>query len=146
MAKISSATTGYSAAEVAPGTKRADFILKARALSGRAQRHAEAGEWEFALESCYQAALRCAGARISGSPVLARRRRLPTGAWDRLRLVDDDGERRAAEFEQYSRLRSRVSSGLEPRVDPRIVTRVMRMTEGFLAEVELEAGWGSAAA
>lgn len=147
MAKIISATTRFAGggAGVGHGTQRADFILKARALLSQARSHRAAGEWDLALETAYQAALRSAGARISGSAVSKRRRR-PTGAWDQLRMVDENGERRAAEFEQYSRLRSRVASGLEPELDTRVVERVMGMAEEFLAEVELEAGWATAAA
>ncbi len=147
MAEIISATTRFAGTGVGVdrGTKRADFILKARALLAQSRRHRADGEWDLALETAYQAALRCAGARISGSAV-SRRRRRPTGAWDQLRLVDEAGEHRAADFEQYSRLRSRVASGLEPEVDTRIVARVMAMAEEFLSEVELEAGWAAAAA
>lgn len=147
MAKIISATTRFVGAGtgVDRGTRRADFILKARALLAQSRSHREAGEWELALETAYQAALRSAGARISGSAVSKRRRR-PSGAWEQLRLVDESGERRAGEFEQYSRLRSRVASGLEPDVDHGIVNRIMSMAEEFLAEVELEAGWTTAAA
>lgn len=147
MAKIISATTRFvgTGTGVDRGTRRADFILKARVLLAQSRRHREAGEWELALETAYQAALRSAGARISGSAVSKRRRR-PSGAWEQLRMVDESGERRAAEFEQYSRLRSRVASGLEPDVDHVIVNRIMSMAEEFLAEVELEAGWTTAAA
>ena len=141
MAQIISATTRFSGA----GTRRADFIFKARELLAQAAEHRKTGEWDLALEAAYRAALRSAGARISGSPVAGRRRR-PTNAWDQLRLVDADGERWAAMFEQYSRLRSRVSSGLERDVDPAVVGRVMGLSAEFLAEVEAEAGWAPAAA
>ena len=86
MAQIISATTRFAGA----GTRRADFILKAQALLAQAHVHREAGEWDLALESAYQAALRTAGARISASAVAGRRRR-PTGAWDQLRMVDAEG-------------------------------------------------------
>lgn len=141
MAHIISATTRFSGA----GTRRADFIFKARGLLAQAADHATAGEWDLALEAAYQAALRSAGARISASAVAGKRRR-PTGAWDQLRLVDADGERWAGSFEQYSRLRSRVASGLERDLDPRLVSRIMDLAGEFLAEVEAEAGWAPAAA
>lgn len=141
MAQIISATTRFSGA----GTHRADFIFKARALLAQAVEYRASGEWDLALEAAYQAALRSAGARISASAVSGKRRR-PTSAWDQLRLVDADGERWAGAFEQYSRLRSRVSSGLERDVDHSVVNRVMDLTTEFLAQVEAEAGWVTAAA
>ena len=143
MAQIISATTRFAGRGA--GTRRADFILKARALLAQAAAHRSAGEWDLALETAYQAALRTAGARISASAVATKRRR-PTGAWDQLRLVDADGERWALVFSQYSRLRSRVASGLELDVDPAVVNTVMGLAVEFLAEVESEAGWVPAAA
>lgn len=141
MAQIISATTRFAGA----GTRRADFILKAQALLAQAHVHREAGEWDLALESAYQAALRTAGARISASAVAGRRRR-PTGAWDQLRMVDAEGEKWAAAFSQYSRLRPRVASGLEREVDHGVVSTVMELAARFLAEAEAEAGWVPAAA
>lgn len=143
MARIISATTRFAGA--GSGTRRADFIFKARGLLATAVRHRRAGEWDQALESAYQAALRTAGARISASAVAGRRRR-PTNAWDQLCLVDAEGERWALAFAQYSRLRSRVASGLERDVDPTVVDRVISMVTEFLAETEAEAGWAPAAA
>lgn len=143
MAQIISATTRFAGA--ASGTRRADFIFKARGLLAAAVEHRRAGEWDQALESAYQAALRTAGARISASAVAGKRRR-PTNAWDQLCLVDAEGERWALAFAQYSRLRSRVASGLERDVDPTVVDRVISMVTEFLAEVEAEAGWAPAAA
>ncbi|GAB3702290.1 SAV_6107 family HEPN domain-containing protein [Corynebacterium nasicanis] len=143
MAQIISATTRFAGA--AAGTRRADFILKARALLAQAVDYRAAGDVDLALEAAFQAALRTAGARISASPVAARRRR-PTSAWEQLRLVDDNGARWATEFAQYSRLRSRVSSGLERSVEASVVDRVMDLAARFLAEVEEEAGWLPAAA
>ncbi len=143
MAQIISATTRFTGAGA--GTRRADFILKAQALLSQARAHRGAGEWDLALESAYQAALRTAGARISASVVAGRRRR-PTGAWDQLRMVDAEGERWAVVFGQYSRLRSRVASGLERDADPEVVSTVIELAARFLAEVEAEAGWVSAAA
>lgn len=143
MAQIISATTRFAGAGA--GTRRACFILKAQALLSQARGHREAGEWDLALEAAYQAALRTAGARISASAVAGRRRR-PTGAWDQLRMVDAEGERWALTFSQYSRLRSRVASGLERNVDHEVVSTVMELAAQFLAEVEAEAGWVPAAA
>lgn len=143
MAQIISATTRFAGAGA--GTRRANFILKAQALLAQASTHRAAGEWDLALEVAYQAALRTAGARISASAVAGKRRR-PSGAWDQLRMVDADGERWALTFSQYSRLRSRVASGLERDVDPEIVVAVIGLATEFLAEVEAEAGWVPAAA
>lgn len=50
MAHIISATTRFSGA----GTRRADFIFKARGLLAQAADHATAGEWDLALEAAYQ--------------------------------------------------------------------------------------------
>lgn len=143
MAQIISATTRFAGAGA--GTRRADFILKARALLAQAVEHRKAGDWDLALEVAFQAALRTAGARISASAVAGRRRR-PSNAWEQLRLVDEGGARWAAEFAQYSRLRSRVSSGLERSIDHAVVNRIMDLAAEFLAEVEEEAGWLPAAA
>lgn len=143
MAQIMSATTRFTGA--GQGTRRADFLAKARALLSQAARHREAGEWDQALEAAYQAGLRTAGAKISASPVAARKRR-PTSAWEQLRLVDEDGGRWAAAFGQYSRLRSRVASGLERDVEPVVVDHVVALSAEFLAEVEADVGWFPVAA
>ena len=143
MAQIMSATTRFTGA--GQGTRRADVLAKARALLSQAVRHREAGEWDQAFEAAYQAGLRTAGAKISASPVAARKRR-PTSAWEQLRLVDEDGERWAAAFGQYSRLRSRVASGLERDVEPVVVDHVVALSAEFLAEVEADVGWVPVAA
>ncbi|MDO5668814.1 MAG: SAV_6107 family HEPN domain-containing protein [Corynebacterium sp.] len=143
MAQIISATTRFAGSGA--GTRQADFLSRARALLAQAVEHRAAGRWDLALEAAFQAALRTAGARIAMSSVSSRRRR-PTSAWDQLRLVDEAGERWADTFVQYSRLRSRVSSGLELDVDHVVVSRVLDLAGEFLAEVEGEVGWFPAAA
>ena len=101
-----------------------------------------AGDEASALELAYQAALRTAGARIAVSAV-AQRKRKPHGAWDQLALVDETGVEQAADFKAFSRLRSRVSSGMEVEVDPVIVREFVQRVRGFLDSVDAEAGWVS---
>lgn len=143
MAQIISATTRFTGSGA--GTRQADFLSRARALLSQAVEHRAAGQWDLALEAAFQAALRTAGARIAMSPVASRRRR-PTSAWGQLRLVDEAGGRWADLFAQYSRLRSRVASGLELDVDHAVVNRVLDLAAEFLTEVEGEVGWFPAAA
>lgn len=143
MARIISATTRFSAA--GGGTQRADFIAKARELLTQAVQYREAGEWGEALECAYRAGLRTAGARISSSATAGRKRR-SSSAWERLKVIDDDGARWATAFGQYSRLRSRVSSGIERDVDHEVVDHLIELATEFLAEVEVDVGWFPTAA
>lgn len=143
MGRIISATTRFTGS--GGGGRRSEFILKAQALLGQAVEQRAAGQWDLALESAYQAALRTAGARISASPVATRRGR-PSGAWDQLRLVDAEGQRWALVFGRYSRTRSRVASGLERDVDPAVVGELIALATEFLLEVEAESGWVPTAA
>lgn len=141
MSNVVSATTKFRGRS----TKREEFISKADALLAEARVQHAAGNHDVALESAYRAALRTAGARIAASKV-AKRVRKPQGAWEQLKLVDEDGKQWAEVFEAFSRTRSRVASGLDFNVEPLIVARLIVHVEEFLAEVEKEAGWLSAAA
>ncbi|GAB2504299.1 hypothetical protein CATRI_08750 [Corynebacterium atrinae] len=143
MAPIVSATTRFT--RTGRGTRRADFLSKASALLSQSVAYREEGNWEQALESAYQAALRTAGAWISESSVAGRRRR-PTSAWDQLRLVGGGGEEWADTFSQYSRLRSRVVSGLERDLDHDTVDHIIALASEFLAMVEGDASGFPAAA
>lgn len=135
MAQVISATTRF----IREGGRRSDFLSRARVLLDQAREYQAAGKIDLALEYSYQAALRVAGARVADSPV-AQRKRKPTGAWGRLRLVDESGVRWAGIFEGYSRFRSQVSSGIVRDPDPLIVAEVMAHSAAFLAEVELDFG------
>ena len=135
MATVISATTRFGGRGEA---KRAEFLGKAHVLLTQSQVALRAGDEASALELAYQAALRTAGARIAVSAV-AQRKRKPHGAWDQLALFDETGVEQAA----FSRLRSRVSSGMEVEVDPVIVREFVQRVRGFLDSVDAEAGWVS---
>lgn len=140
--KIISATTRGAAGHA----KRDSFLFRAHALLDEAVAHLDAGDTGLALESAYQAALRTAGARIAGSAKVAKRKRLPSSAWEKLALVDSEGAVQAAQFSNYSAARSRVSSGIDPDPQAEFVADFVRMVEEFLAGAEAEAGWHQAVA
>ncbi|RNE49496.1 SAV_6107 family HEPN domain-containing protein [Corynebacterium alimapuense] len=137
MATIKSATTSFVGAD--RGARWADFIAKAHVLLLQADRARKDGVWDQALELAYQAGLRTAGACIADSDV-AKRRRRSSSAWAQLRLVDDRGAQWATAFEHYSLLRSRVASGIERSLDPRLVDHIIALAGEFIAEVEADAG------
>ena len=139
VATVISATTRFGGRGEA---KRAEFLGKAHVLLTQAQVTLHAGDAASALELAYQAALRTAGARIAVSAV-AQRKRKPHGAWDQLALVDETGVEQAADFKAFSRLRSRVSSGMEVGVDSAVVSEFIERVQGFLDFVDMEAGWVS---
>lgn len=141
MSQVISATTKFSG----PAHKREEFLSKAAVLLAEARAHQANGQHDIALESAYRAALRTAGARIAGSKV-AKRVRKPQGAWEQLKLVDDEGKQWAEVFEAFSRTRSRVASGLDFNIEPLVVARLIAHVEEFLNEAEIEAGWLPAAA
>ncbi|AIT61471.1 SAV_6107 family HEPN domain-containing protein [Corynebacterium doosanense] len=141
MGNVISATTRFGRSEGA----RDRFLTSAHDLIEHAQGYIEAEDWALAMESAYQAALRTAGARIASSPVIARRKRLPTSAWERLVLVDERGAEWSRELSRYSGLRSRVANGIVPRPDPAVVLALFSAARQFLAEVDAEAGWLSVA-
>lgn len=141
MGQVISATTRFRGATGA----RDRFLAAARDFLAQAEREAKAGHWDLALEAAYRAGLRTAGARISASAKIAKRKRLPTSAWDRLALVDADGVRRAREFSAYSILRQRVASGVISSPAEASVREVLALATDFLAEVEVESGWGAVA-
>ncbi|GAB3940555.1 SAV_6107 family HEPN domain-containing protein [Corynebacterium tapiri] len=120
-----------SATTTATEAKSARFLSSASLLLDQAERCAEAGEWGLALENAYQAALRTAGARTSADPAIKRRKRLPTSAWARLQLMGGDAQRWAVELSGYSRLRSRVLSGIEPDPDPGRVRELIDLARAF---------------
>lgn len=139
MAQIISATTRVGHRVSA----RDRHLFAARTLLDQARDHLSRSEAGLALENAYLAALRTAGARIAVSEVLAKRKRLPSSAWDKLALVDGAGFARSQEFSGYSAWRSHVGSGIERDPDAGLVGDLLDRAEAFLAEVEVGAGWRS---
>lgn len=134
MSSVVSATTGavYGAT---PATSRHDeFLESARPLLDDAQRQLMAGAGDLAVESAYRAALRTAGAVIAQSATVAKRKRLPTSAWEKLALTGPRGAYWAESLSKFSRMRGRVASGIElhPRVED--VERLVGLAASFYAE------------
>lgn len=141
MGQVISATTRF-----APATRaRERFLGQAHLLLRDAHNNAAVGDFDLALECAYQAALRTAGALSAGSTVLAKRKRLPSSAWERLKLVGGDSARWAETLSAYSRLRSRVASGVEWDLDPSAVRQFITQVEAFLAEVDGDHDYNEAA-
>lgn len=143
MGQIISATTRFDSQTA---HRRDAFLAKARVLLSQAEVYRTKGQLIEALDAAYQAALRLAGARIADSPLARRRRGLPSGAWEQLKLVDDAGEAQAAEFAAYSRLRSRLLSGAQREVSERVVDELIAKVADFLVAVEGSLGWNLDAA
>lgn len=142
MATVVSATTR---ALGGAGSKQAAFIRRASILLRDAVREYGQGNYVDAMELGYQAALRTAGAYIAGTSV-AKRRRLPAGAWSRVALAGGDGAAWASSFAPFSKNRSRLISGLDNEVDPALVADLIELTQHFLDEVESGGVQGKAAA
>lgn len=146
MAQVISATTKFGAGATRQGgAKRQRFLTQAEGLLSEARALAAEGRGDEALELSYQAALRTAGARVAVSAV-ARRKRKPSSAWEQLALVDAAGKRWADEFKAFSRLRSRVVSGLDGNVEQATVFELMDLAAQFKEAVEMEFVVDSAAA
>ena len=62
----------------------------------------------------------------------------PTSAWAQLRLVGADAAGWADALEQYSRLRSRVGSGIEATVSVETVDTMVDLVSKFLNSVEFD--------
>ena len=69
---------------------------------------------------------------------MAHRVRKPTSAWAQLRLVGADAAGWADALEQYSRLRSRVGSGIEATVSVETVDTMVDLVSKFLNSVEFD--------
>lgn len=143
MGQIISATTRFDSQAA---RRRDDFIAKARVLLSQAEVYRAKGQLIEALDVAYQAALRLAGARIADSAVARRRRGVPSGAWEQLKLVDDAGVAQAEEFAVYSRLRSRLLSGAQWEVSEVVVDELIGKVSEFLGAVEGSLGWSMDAA
>lgn len=136
MGEVISATTRFARA----GGKSTEFLSKARVLLAQSIRHREEGDLVLALELSYQSALRTAGAVFADSAAAARRRK-PTGAWERLRLVDEKAAAWADELSGFSRIRARAVNGLDVNLTGAMVDAFMVRVEQFLSEAEDETGW-----
>lgn len=146
MAQVISATAQFKRSRAAAGAfKRDRFLTQAGDLLSQARAMAAAERWDQALEFAYQAGLRTAGARIADSAV-SKRRRLPSSAWEQLAMVGASEKDWAERFRGYSRLRSRVASGLDGAPDEEVVVKLMALAAEFLAEVEEGIVFGSLAA
>ena len=139
MNSVISATTGAVYGAVPAASRGENFLGAARALLSEAYAYLGAEQPDLALESAYRAALRTAGAVLANSPVIAKRKRLPTSAWAKLILTGVRGAYWADVFEGYSRLRGRVSSGIELKPDATTVAELVDRAAEFYAEVAGEA-------
>lgn len=131
MSNVVSATTRF--VQRAGGTQRLldgahIHLVQAGELSSR-------GDMCSALEYAYRAALRAAGARVAMSPIAARKRK-PTSAIEQLRLVGAVESIWADKIAGYSRLRSRVSTGLETEVSAETVRGLISIVSDFLHDIE----------
>ena len=134
MNSIVSATTSSIAGSGMRVGRRETFLSAAYELLAQAREEYDRGAFDLALESAYRAALRVAGAVNSVSPVIRKRKRLPTSAWERLALTSDSGKDWATSFAAFSALRGRVASGIETDPNPETVRALMELAEDFLGE------------
>ncbi|EJZ82774.1 SAV_6107 family HEPN domain-containing protein [Corynebacterium otitidis] len=102
---------------------RTSRLDRAAALLSEAHARLAAGEPADAVELAYQAALRAAGAVVAGAGMTGRRR-APSNAWDKLRMVSPEAAAWADRLSSYSRLRGRLLSGLEAGVEPATAERL----------------------
>ncbi|WJY97930.1 SAV_6107 family HEPN domain-containing protein [Corynebacterium fournieri] len=128
---VISATTGAVYGQGARVSRADQFLAAAEGLISQAHDDFEAGRYDLAMENAYRAALRVAGARNSASPVVCKRKRLPTSAWDKLALTGLDGKRWAETFKRYSAQRGRVASGIETDPGAVVVHRLLADVEDF---------------
>ncbi|QPK82690.1 hypothetical protein G7Y29_07340 [Corynebacterium qintianiae] len=134
MNSIVSATTNSVLGSGAGMSQRDAFLSSAYALLAQAKEDFDLGAFDVALENSYRAALRVAGSVNADSPVIQKRKRLPTSAWEKLALTSDRGKEWAAAFSAYSRERGRVVSGIEANPDPHAVRTLIELTSQFLED------------
>lgn len=127
------------------GVRRDRFVVQALDLLAGARASAARGRFEDALEMAYRASLRAAGARVAASSV-SRRRRLPTSAWEQVALIGPADAQWAAEFKDYSRVRSRVASGMDPVPNEDAVYEYLALAARYVDATESELGFGGMAA
>ncbi|WIM66982.1 SAV_6107 family HEPN domain-containing protein [Corynebacterium breve] len=128
---VISATTGAVVGATRRSAKEDRFLRDAEALLDAARAHFDQGRTDLALEDAYRAALRTAGAISARSTVLARKKRLPTNAWDKLRLTGGEGAHWAGEFSSFSALRGRVALGIEDRPSRLDTQRLISLAGAF---------------
>lgn len=131
MGSIMSATTGAVYGAGARVGRVEQFLTAAEGLLSQAHDDFEEGRHDLAMENAYRAALRVAGARNAASPIVRKRKRLPTSAWDKLALTGVDGARWAKVFQHYSAQRGRVASGIESDPGAQVVHQLLSDTEDF---------------
>ncbi|MDN8593599.1 MULTISPECIES: SAV_6107 family HEPN domain-containing protein [unclassified Corynebacterium] len=130
-----SATTGAVYGATPAPSRHDEFLSSAHAHLNDAHDQLAAGTPDLALESAYRAALRTAGAAAAQSPVVAKRKRLPTSAWDKLALTGPRGKYWADTFSGFSRLRGRVASGIELRPRREEAERLLDLASSFYGEI-----------
>lgn len=145
MATVISATTKFAGRPSGAAGRKQSYLNSAYHLMNDARNHIFHGKVDAAVESAYQAALRCAGARVADSP-LAKRKRLPSSAWDRLAMVGVAEKEWADKFRGYSRMRSRLLSGLTVDVDAGKARELMALAAAFIDEVDHAGGAADVAA
>ena len=152
MAQVISATTKFAQRVHATGrahqgglAKHVAFLAKAEDLLSRARAAAADDRFNDSVELAYQAGLRAAGAWIAVPPV-GKRKRVPSSAWDQLALIGGPAREWAQEFRGYSRLRSRLVTGLEDAADPDVALRLLETAATFVAVVRSEGAAEQAAA
>lgn len=144
MNSVISATTNEVYGARVRQSKRDQFFETADTCLTFAYERFEEGAYDEAMEYAYRAALRTAGAVCADSPVIQKRKRLPTSAWKKLALTGKGGERWATVFEAFSRERGRVASGIEHMPPAARVSQLLEQAERFYCE-SLPAGSGAAA-
>lgn len=147
MAQVISATAAARSRnrEALQSVRRDRFMGQALDLLADARKSAARGRLEDALEMAYRASLRAAGARVAASTV-ASRRRLPSSAWEQVALIGPADAQWAAEFKGYSRVRSRVASGLDPVPGEDAVYEYLALAARYVDATESELGFGGLAA
>ena len=133
MSTIVSATTKAPYGASAGASKSGRYFAAADELLRRAHEEKDAGAADLALEYAYRAALRVAGAVCAESPVIRKRKRLPSSAWDKLALTGESGRAWAHRLSAYSSLRGRVASGIETAPNPVTVALFLGEVEDFYA-------------
>lgn len=134
MGSVVSATTGRAYGDGVKASKEESFFTAAADLLASADVELEAGRYDLALEYAYRAALRVAGARNAASPIVRKRKRLPTSAWDKLALTGEEGAQWAATFSSFSTARARAASGIDISPDPSMVARLVALAGQFYSD------------
>ncbi len=132
MSLVLSSTIRTSAAE----NRRDHYVTQAHGFLHAAYSSFSQQDYGQALECAYLSALRTAGAVTAVSPAIRKRKRLPSSAWERLRLTGVEGKQWAEKFVGFSSLRGHVASGIVTHVPPARVWDLITYAQGFLDSVE----------